>query len=127
MKKTSLFAAAIGFALMLGAPTTSEAICLIDCGTEIDVEIKGAGRDLRENSDNVRGAKAEGFGNTAVQGLDLRGEGSVIAGNTMNSGNNVRVFVNKGDMSISSGNNIIGTMNDNSVDHSVTRNSNNKR
>ena len=127
MKKTTLFAAAIGLALILGAPAPSKAICLIDCGTEVDVDIKGAGRDLRENSDNVSGAKAEGIGNTAVQDLDLRGDGSVIAGNTMNSGNNVRVFVNKGDMSISSGNNIIGTMNDNSVDNSVTRNSNNKR
>ncbi len=126
MKKMTIAAAFMGLALVFGSAGESEAICLIDCGTEVDIEAKGAGRDLRENSDNISGAKAEGFGNVAVQGLDLKGDGSVIAGNTLNSGNRVSVGINKGDMSISSGNNIIGTMNDNSVDNSRTFRSNNK-
>ncbi len=126
MKKMTIAAAFMGLALVFGSAGESEAICLIDCGTEVDVEIKGAGRDLRENSDNVSGAKAEGIGNVAVQDLNLKGDGSVIVGNKLNSGNNVRVFGNGGDMDISSGNNIIGTMNDSSVDNSRTFRSNNK-
>ncbi len=126
MKKMTIAAAFMGLALVFGSAGESEAICLIDCGTEVDVEIKGAGRDLRENSDNVSGAKAEGIGNVAVQDLNLKGDGSVIVGNKLNSGNNVRVFANGGDMDISSGNNIIGTMNDSSVDNSRTFRSNNK-
>ncbi len=126
MKKMTVIAAFMGLAFVFGSAEESKAICLIDCGTEVDIEMKGAGRDLRENSDNVSGAKAEGIGNVAVQGLDLKGDGSVIAGNTLNSGNRVSVGINKGDMSISSGNNIIGTMNDNSIDNSITRGSNNK-
>ena len=126
MKKTILLGTAIGIALIFGATLESEAICLFDCGTEVEITAKGAGRDLRENSDNVSGAKAEGFKNTAVQDLNLQGDGSVIAGNTLNSGNKVGVGFNGGDMNISSGNNIIGTMNDNSTDNSRTFRSNNK-
>jgi len=126
MNKTVLFAATLGVAFMLGGPVKSEAICLFDCGTEIKVTAKGAGRDLRENSDNVSGAKAEGFKNTSLQNLNLEGDGSVIAGNTLNSGNKVSVGFNGRDMHISSGNNIIGTMNDESTDNSRTFRSNNK-
>lgn len=65
MKKTTLVATAMGLALVFGTAMKSEAFCLLGCDDSI--EQKAAGRDIRENSDNVSGQQAKGIGNQALR------------------------------------------------------------
>lgn len=67
MKKTTFVATAMGLALIFGTAMKSEAFCLLGCDDSTRIDQKAAGRDVRENSDNVTGESAKGIGNQALR------------------------------------------------------------
>lgn len=69
MKKTTWVATAMGLALIFGTTMRSEAFCLLGCDDSTTIDQKAAGRDIRENSDDVKGNQAKGNGAQAVGNL----------------------------------------------------------
>lgn len=128
MKKSTLVATAMGLALVFGTAMESKAICLIGCddSTTVNQTAKGAGRDIREASDNVNGDQAKGIGNQVIK--DVK-DSAVVTGNTTVQSNSVgSVFFNKGDITQSNSANITGKTEINNSDLSTdNRNSNNKK
>ncbi|HZR46272.1 MAG TPA: hypothetical protein VFA47_06190 [Candidatus Manganitrophaceae bacterium] len=94
MKKTTLVATAMGLALIFGTTMRSEAFCLLGCDDSTNVDQKAAGRDVRENSDDVKGNSAKGIGNTAMGDL----KESVANSNLSQSNMGTRTDI-KGDVS----------------------------
>ncbi|MDC4206478.1 MAG: hypothetical protein MPW14_19195 [Candidatus Manganitrophus sp.] len=126
MKKTTLVAA-MGLALVLGTAMESKAICLFGCddSKEVNQTVKAAGRDIREQSDNVGGDQAKGIGNQVIK--DIK-DSAVVTGNKTFQSNSVgHVVGNSGDIAQSNSANITGKTEINNSDLSTTNvNSNNK-
>lgn len=108
MKKTALFAAIMGLALVFGSPVKSEAFCLIFCadsdGDKSSVEID------ESTVKNTDGAQAIGAGNTSVNDV----QNSVVIGgdvSTRQSNFIGGIGLNKGDISQSNAANITGQQN----------------
>ena len=59
----------MGLALIFGSMLRCDAFCLHSCDDSTTVDQLAAGRDVRENSDDVKGNSAKGIGNTAMGDL----------------------------------------------------------
>lgn len=107
MKKTTWVATAMGLALVFGTAMKSEAFCLLGCDDSTQIDQKAAGRDIRENSDNVTGQSAKGIGNQALH--DATDSVVVNHGDQNNMGNSVSVGGDvKGQMNANNMNSIGG-------------------
>ncbi|GEM_PF-6151378 len=107
MKKTTFVATAMGLALVFGTAMKSEAFCLLGCDDSTTVDQKAAGRDIRENSDNVSGQSAKGVGNQAMHDVKdavVKNNDSATATGGMHDANGtIRGEINANTMAVTGG------------------------